>query len=379
MVKPNKYGDINELLPGDDDASDQPPSTRKRRRSSPALDAMQGKRQAISVTESLKEDKARAERALEEATDKFEKEKEALVSQLESKTAGGNGKPIVLTMPVTQQEVVFDLQRIDPSKIDVSPENERIQEFLDEISLSDILPSIKKNGQQFPGTVRPSKGGRFELIEGSRRLKSAILAKKDFLALVGDVADADIRELSIIENKHQDVSFYEKAKAWERQIENGEYKSWHQLGAVKGMSSSNMNRYKACAELHEDFVRILPSPSDMPLVYGELIAKLKKKEEKSLNAKVQGLLDRRKQSLKGGSELLGVEDVIKELKSAVRVKQAKPTAKKPVIYQSKEGGRIVKHTVSSKGTNKFEIDGVGDDEVKEIVETLIKKLGVEMS
>ncbi len=112
-----------------------------------------------------------------------------------------------MTMPVTQQEVVFELQRIDPSKIDVSPENERIQEFLDEISLRDILPSIRKQGQQFPGTVRPKKDGRFELIEGSRRLKAAVLAKKPYLALVGDVPDADVRELSVIENKHQDVSY----------------------------------------------------------------------------------------------------------------------------------------------------------------------------
>ncbi|MBY5963598.1 ParB/RepB/Spo0J family partition protein [Marinobacter nauticus] len=379
MVKPNKYGNIDELLPGGGEETDSSSSTRKRRRPSPALGAMQGERRPISVTESLKEEKAKAERALEEATSKFEEEKQELLRLLESKESEEKGKPIVLTMPVTQQEVVFELQRIDPSKIDVSPENERIQEFLDEISLRDILPSIRKQGQQFPGTVRPKKDGRFELIEGSRRLKAAVLAKKPYLALVGDVPDADVRELSVIENKHQDVSYFEKAKAWERQINDGEFANWTQLGAAKGISSSNINRYKACVELDEKFVRILPSPSDMPLSYGEMISKLRKKNERSLLAKVEELLELRKESMKEGGESLGVEEVIKALKSSVRVRQAQPKAKAPVLYKSPEGDRFLKHGITNKGTTKFEIDGADEESLSKIVEFLTKTLGVELN
>ena len=85
MVKPNKYGNIDELLPGGGEETDSSSSTRKRRRPSPALGAMQGERRPISVTESLKEEKAKAERALEEATSKFEEEKQELLRLLESK------------------------------------------------------------------------------------------------------------------------------------------------------------------------------------------------------------------------------------------------------------------------------------------------------
>jgi ParB family chromosome partitioning protein len=380
MIKENKYGNLDELLPGSSDENAVPlsTSTRKRRRPSPALGAMQGERRPISVTDSLKEEKAQIERELEETKAAFKKERDELLARIDHEQVNSSAKPIVLTMPITRQEVDFELKRINPALIDVSPENQRIQEFLDEISLSDILPSIKKQGQQYPGTIRPKKDGRYELIEGSRRLRSAVLSGVDYLALVGDVPDADVRELSIIENKTQDVSYFEKAKAWERQIKAGEFKNWTQLGASHGMSSSNINRYKACAELDQDFIRILPSPSDMPLSYGEVVAKLMKKDEGQLKAKVQELLALRKQWSHGGAELIGVDEILKQLKSSVRARHKKATVWSPVVYQSKQGDRSLRHSVSSKGTTKFEIDGINEEELKNLVELLTAKLGVNL-
>lgn len=381
MAKDNKYGNLDELLPGssDENIDSLSTSTRKRRRPSPALGAMQGERRPISVTDALKEEKAKIERKLEETKSLFKKERDELLARLEAERVNSSGKPIVLTMPITRQEVSFELRRIDPSLIDVSPENQRIQEFLDEISLSDILPSIKKQGQQYPGTVRPKESGRYELIEGSRRLRSAVLAGIDYLALVGDVPDADVRELSIIENKSQDVSYYEKAKAWERQIKAGEFKNWTQLGAFHGMSSSNINRYKACAELSQDFIRILPSPSDMPLSYGEVVAKLLKKDADQLTSKVQELLALRGKSSREGSELVGVDEILRQLKSSVRARHKSATIWSPVFYKSNQGDRSLRHSISSKGTTKFEIEGISDEELKDVVELLTKKLGVRLA
>jgi len=196
--------------------------------------------------------------------------------------------------------------------------------------------SLDNLKQQKPGTLRPKKDGRFELIEGSRRLAAVKLANQEYLALVGDVPDADVRELGIIENKHKDVSPYEKAKAYQHQIECGEYKNWTQLGAAKGISSSQVLRYRACVELDEVFIRILPSPSDMPLYYGETIDRLKKKGERTLLGKAQELLDMRKVAISDKTELPDVEEVIKLLKSAVRIKMEEPKTWKPVVYKSKD-------------------------------------------
>lgn len=351
-----KYGDIDQLMGAAAPEAEEPALRRKR--PSPALGAMTGQK-PLRVVDELRENIKNLERQLEE-----------------SKASVG-ADPIVLKMPVTKQEVTFKLQRIDPSLIDVSPENERMQHFLDEISLQDILPSIRKHGQQKPGTVRPKGSGRFELIEGSRRLAAVKIAGAQYLALVGEVADADVRELSVIENKHQDVSAYEKAKAYQRQLEAGEYANWSQLAAAKGISSTQISRYKACVELEELYVRILPSPSDMPVKYGETIAQLLKKDEGSLRGEAERLLKARQEALEKGGDLLEVDEILGRLKSSVRAKTAMPTQKAPVTYKSKDGKVCLKHGVTNKGNAKLELSGVEQEKIEKILKFLRDTLKVD--
>lgn len=279
-------------------------------------------------------------------------------------------------MPVTKQKIGFYYRSIDPNLIDVAEENERIQEFLDEVSLMDILPSIKASGQQEAGTLRPKPDGRFELISGSRRLAAVKLAGQEYLALVGDVPDADVEALSKEENKHKDTSAYEKAIRFQAKVDAGKFENWTQLGVVEGISSSHISRYRACVELDKLFVRILPSPSDMPLSYGETIIKLLKKDEDSLKKKAEEVLELRNAALKEKTKLPDVEDIIKLLKSAVRTKSAAPKTWKPILYKSNDGNTTVKHTVSSSGSTKFELSGVSEEGVAKIVEYLQSTLKV---
>ena len=381
--KKEKYFDVDAMLDeeggkgGAFNEKESVSSNRQRtRRPTPAISAMNGDNKPVSVTESLKEEKHRLEKTLETERRERQEEKKGLskaLNEAKAQAAATDGNaPIVLTMPVTKQEVRFELKLIDPELIDVSPLNERKQEFLDELSLQDLLPSIRKEKQQKPGTLRPKPGGKYELIEGSRRLAAVRIAGHEYLGLVGDVPDADVYSLSVIENKHQDVSPYEKALAYNRQIEDKLYDSWNQLGVVHGISSSHIARYKACIELDEVFVRILRCPSDMPLSYGETIRGLRKKNEKRLLSKAEELLVNRNDaaSMKDGIELLDVDVIIKELKSSVRVKATQPKSWKPVVYKSKDKGVSLKHSVSSKGATKFELAGVDDGTVNQLLEHL---------
>ena len=374
MARDGKYGNLDDIIQSTD--SDVATAPRKRR-PSPAISAMQGNVQPARLVDRLQAEKKAIEEDLRKVQSEFDKERQSLVSEIE-KTRQGVGttsKPISLVMPITKQRVVFRLEELSPELIDVSPENERIQSYLDEISLRDILPSIRKHGQQKPGTVRPKADGRFELIEGSRRLAAVRLSGQRYLALVGEVPDADVRELGVIENKHQDVSPFEKAKAYQRRIESGEFENWTQLGAAMGISSSHIARYKSCVELDDMFVRILPSPSDMPLSYGETISQLKKKGEKALWSKASELLDLRQAALENDVDLFGSEEIIKLLKSAVRAKIVAPTAKKSISYKSKDGSIMLKHSISRRtGSNKFEITGLSEDRLELLLVKLIKDL-----
>ncbi len=377
MSTKDKYHNIDTLLKPEGKKDTECDYTRKKR-PSPAIGVMTGNKQPMRTIDVLKTEKETAEKALKSATSQFHQEKKDLLEQLRlAHAANEDTPPIVLTMPLTKQHVTFKLMRVDPSLIDVSPENERIQAFLDEVSLRDILSSIKKHGQQKPGTLRLKKDGRFELIEGSRRLAAVKLASQDYLALVGDVPDADVRELSVIENKHQDVSFYEKAQAYQRQIDRGEYANWTQLGASYGISSTHISRYKVCADLDEVFVRILPCSSDMPLSYGETIGGFLKKDKNEVFKKAREILGKRKIAAQEEVELPCVEEIVKILKSAVRTKPATPTEKKPVFYKSKNNVVSLKHSVSTKGNIKLELSGVTPEKADKILHFLRQVLKVE--
>lgn len=330
--------------------------------------------EAQEEIQAAKEEALAAKTETEALKAQLETEKQTFVEKLESLESGVGGASVLeLTMPVTKQLVTFRLEEIDPKLIDISPENEREQEFLDEVSLRDILPDIKKYGQQKPGTVRPKKGGRFELIEGSRRRKSCEIAGVKFKAFVGDVPDADVRVLSVSENIKKDVSPYEKGVAYKKQIDAAEYENWTQLAAAKGISTSHASRLKALAELPVRFIKILPTPSAMSTKYGEEIGSLMKKDEAALDEKVEELLEMR-DSVSSPKDYPDYEEIVKALKSAVRSKIKKPKQNEPQVYESKCGEYFLKHSVTNKGATKFELDGVSDQQVAKIVKVIGKEL-----
>jgi ParB family chromosome partitioning protein len=284
-----------------------------------------------------------------------------------------------LTMPTTKTVVHFELKSIDPDLIDISDENERIQTFLDEISLADILPSIKKHRQQKPGMLRKKADGRYELIEGSRRLAAVKIAGFQYLSLVGDVPDADVRELSLLENRHKDVSIYEKAKAYSRRIADSEYTSWQALSAAYHISETHMRRYQKAATIDDLFVSILPSPSDMTLTYPEEISKLLNSSpdnKKKLEKEAKRLLSLRDESLANGVAPLDYDNVFKSLKSAVRKKSTAPTYNRPFVFKDDSGDIQLKYSVTRSGSYKFEVSGSNDKSNEVIIEHMKRVLKV---
>jgi len=369
----DKYGNIDSLLSKDESTKEPEPRLR-RRRPSPALGVMTGETPGVSIVEGLRTEKNNLEQQIKAAQQNFDQERSILQTQLETLRKEGQG--VALKMPVSGVQVNFTLKTLSPDVIDVSPENERIQEFLDEIALSDLLPSITKYGQQKAGTVRPKGDGRYELIEGSRRLATVKLLNRDYLALVGEVPDIDVRALSVVENQHKDVSPYEKAQSYLRILETGEYQNWTQLGLAYGISSSHISRYKACALLDPLFVKILPSPSDMSLSYAESIQALLKRDTETVVEKGKELL-RVRGAAKSGSELAGCDQIIKLLKQSVVEKIAKPKQWKPAIYTSKDGRIKIKHSVTNKGATKLEFEGISKDKVEDIVKSILVKLNIQ--
>ncbi|MBB3048885.1 ParB family chromosome partitioning protein [Litorivivens lipolytica] len=292
----------------------------------------------------------------------------------------GKADSISLTMPVTKLDVRLQLQKIPTELIDVSPENERDQELLDEAAVADILPSFQKNGQQQPGTVRPTKGGRFELIEGSRRLFCAKTCGVDYIALVGDIPDADVRVLSRTENVHKPPSAFERARSYQRDIDMGLFKTWEQLAAAEGLNKSTVSRYKALVEIDRQFVKAFPDPNSLSTTIAEWIRKVQNSDEvkrKALLDEAASLVQDKQQRVARGEDPLDGRAVLSRLRKAVRAAGAisQPTKKKPVVYRSKDGSVELKHSLSRDGlATKIEFKGVDAAVTQAVVERLIREL-----
>ncbi len=87
-----------------------------------------------------------------------------------------------------------------------------------ESKIEELAKSIKEKGVIQPILVRASGIDRYELIAGERRLRAAkSLGLNEIPAIIRRVADADLLELSIIENvQREELNSIEEAKAYQR-------------------------------------------------------------------------------------------------------------------------------------------------------------------
>ncbi|EIF42842.1 parB-like partition protein [gamma proteobacterium BDW918] len=289
---------------------------------------------------------------------------------------------VTIKMPVTGQTVEFRQQEIDVDLIDVPEANGRFQSLLDELSLSDILPSIRREGQQRPGYLAPKPDGRFDSLDGSRRLAACKIAGiKKYIALVGEVPEADREKFSQNENKNSALSYWEQARIYGGMIERGDYKSWNSLGGALDISPVDVDRYKKLYELPELYPALFVRPTDMQKSFGEVVAALRKKNEGALIEAAEELRAQRKEAVRSGEHWKDAADILKALKSAVRTRAPENVgakARKPKLYSVGPGAVPVKHSKSkTTGAIKFEINpkGLSADAVAEVEMLILKALG----
>lgn len=91
----------------------------------------------------------------------------------------------MIELAVAGEEVVtFELMRIPADEVAektvVFAQNAREQAFLTEHALADVLTTLRERGQQYPAVGRKTADGKIEVLDGSRRRMSCILAGKEF-------------------------------------------------------------------------------------------------------------------------------------------------------------------------------------------------------
>jgi len=132
-----------------------------------------------------------------------------------SRKALGRGLSALFTQTgsIDQDLIEVGLEQIDPNE--VQPRQLFRQDKLEELALS-----LRANGVIQPVVVR-RRGERFQLIAGERRWRAAQLAGLHKIpAIVKDVPDAALLELSLIENlQRENLTAIEEATAYKNLID----------------------------------------------------------------------------------------------------------------------------------------------------------------
>ncbi|GAF78946.1 unnamed protein product [marine sediment metagenome] len=108
-----------------------------------------------------------------------------------------------------------EVRNLSVDLIDPNPDQPR--EIFDENALAELEASIAADGILQPIVVRPA-GKRYQVVMGERRLRAAMNAGRRLVpALVRDVTDPQMLELSLVENiQRQDLNPMERARAYKR-------------------------------------------------------------------------------------------------------------------------------------------------------------------
>lgn len=162
--------------------------------------------------------------------------------------------------PMTAPDVVHDgslnVREISPSAIVENPHQPR-HHFAEE-ELSDLKASIQEHGILQPLVVTDLGGGKYELIAGERRLRSARAVGLEKVPVIIRVADDQEKlELALIENiQRADLNAVEEARAYKSLIENFGLTQEDVAGRV-GKSRSQISNMLRLLDLDDDILDAL--------------------------------------------------------------------------------------------------------------------------
>ncbi|ROV58932.1 ParB/RepB/Spo0J family partition protein [Vibrio ponticus] len=175
----------------------------------------------------------------------------------------------VIELSVAGEEMVeFKLTRIEADQVEkqtvVFADNAREQSFLNEHALSDVLVTLRERGQQYPAVGRMREDGKIEVLDGSRRRMSCILAGKPFLVYVAQNINAEhAKFLSDVANAHKPLSLYEKGKEMQAKLASGEAEDQKALAKMFQCSEALVSGALKAADLPLELLQAYPNVADL--------------------------------------------------------------------------------------------------------------------
>ncbi|MBK5016748.1 ParB/RepB/Spo0J family plasmid partition protein [Pantoea sp. S62] len=235
---------------------------------------------------------------------------------------GGMAKGNTIVLPVCGRDVKFTLETVPAKEVDKSTRvwagNERVQEFLTEDALDDLIPSFLLNGQQTPAFGRQIKES-IEVADGSRRRMAAILTSSDYRVLVGELDDEQMDALCKLGNDYRPTSAYERGRRYAQRLEKEFANNISALADAEGISRKIITRCVNTARLPHEVISLFSHPGELSARAGEQLYRASEGKHALLAEKTQSLIASRKSGL-----FYDADDIIQELTAAL-TKGSSPT------------------------------------------------------
>jgi ParB family chromosome partitioning protein len=194
--------------------------------------------------------------------------KRRATSPQEAQTAAKDKAQFIELAVAGQELVSFELVKVASDKVAtdtvVFEQNAREQSFLNQHALSDILTTLEERSQQYPAVGRRTKDGKIEVLDGSRRRMSCILAEKDFLIYVAENIETEhAKFLSDVANAHKPLSLYERGREMQAKLDNGEAEDQKALATIFQCSEALVSGALKAAALPLELLRAYPNVGDL--------------------------------------------------------------------------------------------------------------------
>lgn len=286
----------------------------------------------------------------------------------------------VIELSVAGEELVsFELVKIPAGRVAldtvVFAENAREQSFLNEHALSDVLVTLRERGQQYPAVGRKREDGKIEVLDGSRRRMSCILAEREFLIYVGENINSEhAKFLSDVANAHKPLSLFEKGKEMQAKLNSGEAEDQKSLAKMFQCSEALVSGALKAADLPLEVLQAYPNVGDLGR---PTIVKLHKQFHQLNDENRQQLLDKCRNDngfVWQRSQAQGVSRITKDVSEMIEAWIEELSPSKKVVSNKIDlvKGRV---SYSRKGSNlALNLKKVDDTTMQEILDFVSSKL-----
>ena len=122
----------------------------------------------------------------------------------------------------TGMKVVPGAQFVEIELSKIVPNARQPRSVFAEEELNELVTSIKEVGLLQPIVVRPTSGGKYELVMGERRFRaSKIAGEKTIAAIVRETSDEDMLRDALLENLHRaQLNPLEEASAYQQLLDD---------------------------------------------------------------------------------------------------------------------------------------------------------------